>query len=107
CCDAACLRGTFCVMRGLGLRPRTFPSKPEPHFSGHKPRSQGVCLPMLSSADEPRLLSLVQRANDGDRGAVSHLMAAIRDDVYYLSMRFLGHPSDADDATQEILVKVM
>jgi RNA polymerase sigma factor (sigma-70 family) len=49
---------------------------------------------------------LAQRATDGDRTALEALLFAVRDDVYRLALRMLGHPQDAEDATQEILVKV-
>jgi RNA polymerase sigma factor (sigma-70 family) len=49
---------------------------------------------------------LAQRATDGDRRALEELLFAVRDDTYRLSLRILGHPQDAEDATQEILVKI-
>jgi RNA polymerase sigma factor (sigma-70 family) len=50
---------------------------------------------------------LVPRAVGGDRAALADVMSAIQDDVYALSLRMLWHPADAEDAAQEILVKIM
>ncbi len=50
---------------------------------------------------------LAARARDGDREALESLLRATRDDVYRLALRMTGHPADAQDATQEVLVKVM
>ncbi|MGH2705596.1 MAG: RNA polymerase sigma factor [Actinomycetota bacterium] len=52
-------------------------------------------------------LNLAARAFEGDPRAGEDLIRATRDDVYNLAMRMLGHPADAEDATQEILVKVV
>jgi RNA polymerase sigma factor (sigma-70 family) len=43
----------------------------------------------------------------GDRAAAADLLDAIKDGVYRLALRMLGHPADAEDATQEILVIVL
>lgn len=56
---------------------------------------------------DPHLEDLVQRAAGGDRAALEALVGAIADDVYRLAIRMLGHPADAEDACQEILVKVV
>jgi RNA polymerase sigma factor (sigma-70 family) len=50
---------------------------------------------------------LVARAKDGDRAALEALVAAIRHDVYNLAVRMLWHPADAEDATQEILLRLV
>ncbi|PRC44696.1 hypothetical protein C6A85_98915 [Mycobacterium sp. ITM-2017-0098] len=52
-------------------------------------------------------LPLVRRAADGDREALAAVLTAVKDNVYRLSVRMLWHPADAEDATQEILIKVM
>ena len=49
---------------------------------------------------------LVAAAVAGDRPALEQLLRAIVDDVRRLAQRMLWHPQDAEDATQEILVKV-
>ena len=56
---------------------------------------------------ERSLDDLAKRAAGGDRAALEALVRAITDDVYRLAIRMLGHPADAADACQEILVKVV
>ena len=50
---------------------------------------------------------LVGRARGGDPEALEDLVAAIQDDVFRLALRFLWHPQDAEDAAQEILVRII
>lgn len=50
---------------------------------------------------------LARRAADGDRDALSDLIREIQDPMYRLALRFLGHPDDAQDACQEILVRIV
>lgn len=50
---------------------------------------------------------LVELARNGDKNALSKLLENIREPVFQLALRFLVYPSDAEDATQEILIKVM
>lgn len=50
--------------------------------------------------------ALVPRARDGDLAALEALLVRVRDDAYGLAMRMLGHRQDAEDATQEILIRV-
>src|SRR5688572_16477417 len=49
----------------------------------------------------------IARAKDGDRAALESIIRAVQPDVYRLAMRFLWHPQDAEDATQEILIRVI
>jgi len=51
--------------------------------------------------------ALAQQARGGDRAALESLVRAVQGDVYALALRFLWHPQDAEDATQEILVRVI
>ena len=53
------------------------------------------------------LESDVSAAQAGNREALENVMSAIQNDVYGLALRFCWHPQDAEDATQEILIKVM
>lgn len=62
---------------------------------------------MRVGREDDRLEGLARRAGNGDRPALEQLVAAVRDDVYGLAMRMLWHPADAEDATQEILVKLV
>ena len=56
---------------------------------------------------DPDPSDLATRAAGGDRAAAEALLASIQDGIYRLALRVLGHPSDAEDATQEILVVVL
>jgi RNA polymerase sigma factor (sigma-70 family) len=49
---------------------------------------------------------LVAAAVGGDQRALEQLLRAVVDEVRRLAQRMLWHPQDAEDATQEILVKV-
>lgn len=50
---------------------------------------------------------LARAAVAGDRTALLKLIELLRDDVYRLAMRMLGHPADAEDAAQEALIQIM
>ncbi len=50
---------------------------------------------------------LARRAADGDRDALAELVRQMQDPVYRLALRFLGHPHDAQDACQEILIRIV
>ncbi|TDI85334.1 MAG: RNA polymerase sigma factor [Chloroflexi bacterium] len=51
--------------------------------------------------------TLVVQAKDGDKASLEVLVRQIQDNVYGLAMRMLWHPEDAEDAAQEILIKVV
>jgi RNA polymerase sigma factor (sigma-70 family) len=50
---------------------------------------------------------LARRAADGDRDALSALVRELQHPMYRLALQFLGHPEDAKDACQEILVRIV
>jgi RNA polymerase sigma factor (sigma-70 family) len=50
---------------------------------------------------------LARRAAEGDRDALSELVREIQHPMYQLALRFLGNPYDAQDACQEILIRIM
>jgi RNA polymerase sigma factor (sigma-70 family) len=50
---------------------------------------------------------LVMRARSGDRKALEDLIQRHQGWIYNIAVRMLYHPQDAEDATQEILVKVL
>jgi len=50
---------------------------------------------------------LVGRAQAGDRDAVDELVRRHQTWVYNIALRMLAHPHDAQDATQDILIKVV
>lgn len=53
------------------------------------------------------LEELAGRAASGDSAALSRLVEEVQHPVYKLALRFLGHPEDAKDASQEILVRLV
>jgi RNA polymerase sigma factor (sigma-70 family) len=50
---------------------------------------------------------LARRAAEGDRDALTELVREIQHPMYRLALRFLGDPDDAQDACQEILIRVV
>lgn len=50
---------------------------------------------------------LVSRAVEGDQEALEQLLTEVQDLVFNLSLRMLGTIQDAEDASQEILIRVM
>jgi RNA polymerase sigma factor (sigma-70 family) len=52
------------------------------------------------------LEELASLAAAGDRAALNALLNQVQHPMYRLSLRFLGHPADAQDATQEILIRL-
>jgi RNA polymerase sigma factor (sigma-70 family) len=55
----------------------------------------------------PQLEEDARKALDGDREALERLAASLQGDVYGLALRMLWNREDAEDATQEILVRVI
>src|SRR5215207_9474015 len=55
----------------------------------------------------PTLEDLARAAAAGDAHALSGLVEEVQHPVYRLALRFLGHPEDAKDASQEILVRLI
>ena len=51
--------------------------------------------------------ALVLRARSGDRDALEGLVRRHQAWIYNIAVRMLAHPQDAEDATQEILVKAL
>lgn len=50
---------------------------------------------------------LVARAVDGDQGALADVLRRVQDPLYRLALRMTGRVPDAEDAAQEILIRVM
>ncbi len=57
---------------------------------------------MQSSLNE-----IVEKANSGDQKLLELVIDSIKDMVYNLSVKILLYPEDAEDATQDILIKVI
>ena len=53
------------------------------------------------------LQALVDKATAGDKEALETLVAGVQDIVFNLSLRMLGTFADAEDATQDILLKMI
>ncbi|MEV6219984.1 RNA polymerase sigma factor [Nocardia sp. NPDC051833] len=51
--------------------------------------------------------ALVARAVAGDRAALGEVIAHLQDPLYRLALRMTGRPADAEDAVQEILIRVV
>jgi len=49
----------------------------------------------------------VRSAVAGDATALKSIVLAIQDNIYNLALRMLWHPQDAQDATQEILIRII
>ncbi len=58
-------------------------------------------------ATDPEDRVLVLRAKSGDRDALEELVGRHQAWIYNIALRMLYHPQDAEDATQEILVKAV
>lgn len=61
----------------------------------------------LSNAVTAPLENLVEQAKSGDKVVLEEIVRRIQDKIYGLAIRMLYIPADAEDATQEILVKVI
>lgn len=57
--------------------------------------------------EEAELRAAIDRALAGDRRALAEVVAAVKDRVYNLALRMLLYPEDAEDASQEILVRMV
>jgi RNA polymerase sigma factor (sigma-70 family) len=57
--------------------------------------------------EETNFECLVDRAREGDKEALEELVRGIQGGIYNLALRALFLPADAEDATQEILIKVI
>ena len=62
---------------------------------------------MSKTKIKPTLENLVKIAKEGDKNALEELVRQIKDKIYGLAIRMLYFPADAEDATQEILIKII
>jgi RNA polymerase sigma factor (sigma-70 family) len=64
-------------------------------------------MPKVSNAAETTIEDLVEKAKMGNKDVLEEIILRIQDNIYGLAIRMLFIPADAEDATQEILVKVV
>ena len=50
---------------------------------------------------------LIERAVGGDKGALESLLVSVHDRVFLFGVAMLGTVHDAEDMTQEILIRVL
>ena len=63
--------------------------------------------PLSDNSPDHEDQDLVLRARSGDRQALEDLVQRHQTWIYNIPVRVLHHPQDAEDATQEILIKVL
>lgn len=61
----------------------------------------------MNKKTNQELLELIDRATAGDKKSLEILITGVQDMVFNLSLRMLGTFPDAEDATQDILLKLM
>lgn len=61
----------------------------------------------MNTKENLEMSALIARATAGDRAALETVLAGVQDMVFNLSLRMLGTFHDAEDASQDILLKVM
>ncbi|MEW5977781.1 MAG: RNA polymerase sigma factor [Acidobacteriota bacterium] len=61
----------------------------------------------ISTRHHEQLELDVTRAKRGDRAALESVVRVVQQEVQPLALRFLWHPQDAEDATQEILLRII
>ena len=61
----------------------------------------------MSQKTKEELQSLIEKATAGEKEALETLVTGIQDMVFNLSLQMLGTFPDAEDAAQDILLKVI
>ena len=61
----------------------------------------------MSKSTNEELLALVEKAVAGDKKSLETVLSSVQELVFNLSLRMLGTFPDAEDASQDILIKVM
>lgn len=60
-----------------------------------------------AGADLDDLTGVALAARDGDRAALESLCRAIQQPMYRLALRFTGNPHEAQDAAQEVMIRLV
>ena len=90
------------------VKTARFTPSPWPSSNGQGSRRREVHWPANTTMTKPTSLEdLARKAIDGDREALDALVRALQGDVYGLALRMLWNREDAEDATQEILVRIV
>ena len=61
----------------------------------------------MKSFTNEELLELIQKATAGDKPTLETVLLSVQDLIFNLSLRMLGTFPDAEDASQDIILKVM
>ncbi len=61
----------------------------------------------MKSFTNEELLKLIQKATAGDKPSLETVLLSVQDLIFNLSLRMLGTFPDAEDASQDIILKVM
>ena len=61
----------------------------------------------MNTKENQPLAALIEQTTAGDRAALETVLAGVQDLVFNLSLRMLGTFHDAEDASQDILLKIM
>ena len=61
----------------------------------------------MNNKTKEELQALIDKATAGDKKALENLVASVQDMVFNLSLRMLGTFADAEDAAQDILLKMI
>ena len=61
----------------------------------------------MKNMTNEELLGLIGKATAGDKESLETVILSVQDLVFNLSLRMLGTFPDAEDATQDILLKIM
>jgi RNA polymerase sigma factor (sigma-70 family) len=61
----------------------------------------------VNDADLDELTGVALAARDGDRAALEALCRAMLPAMYRLALRFCGTPADAEDAAQEVMIRLV
>src|SRR3972149_6005176 len=78
--------------------------------SKHENSSETTYAPPKKNLRKPlhenQLMEYVDAAIAGNVDALEHLLIALKDPLFRLALRMLGNFADAEDATQEVLIKI-
>jgi len=62
---------------------------------------------LFHDQDRDHLLALISAVRAGDKNSLEQLLRALKDDIYGIALRMVAQPADAEDVTQEVLIKVI